>query len=364
MSLPASLRGLLAPALVLTALLFPLASRSEEPSRPRSPAAQSGRDGKQPPANLGRRSMGQSMLQQGRGKAAALSFRRQIADNPQSVAAHVGLGKALVKQGKCGEALEHLLPYVGRVPFGPDAALATAVCSRRLGWLEDALWFDEFALDLDPLHARALTNYALDLDAWGDRAGADAAVDRLEALPRNQSPALYARAVLAIRRGDIDEFDFLARDWEAWGRPERELRRLQAQTWLDLGDPLTAFSVLRETRSIHKSYAELAIRAEAARRLGDPQLALALLDQHGQRPMEGGAISGQRALILTDLGDLEGARAELAEWEGVVDEDLAAARWYLARAEGREADVARYAAEFLAERVSPLRSLDQWVPFR
>jgi thioredoxin-like negative regulator of GroEL len=291
-----------------------------------------------------------------------MSFRRQLQDNPESVVAHVGLGKSLVKIGQCGEALEHLLPYVGRLPFGADAAMATAVCSRRLGWLEDALWFDEYAIDHDPLHARALSNYALDLDAWGDPVGADAVVERIEALPRDQSPALYVRAVLAIRRGQIDEFDFLTRDWEAAGRTERELRRLQAQTWLDLDDPVTAFEVLAETRSLHKSYAELALRAEAARRMGDAELALSLLDQRGKRPMEGGAISGQRALILTDLGDLAGARAELAEWEGVLDEDLCAARWYLARAEGRTADVARFAQDFLAERVSPLRTLEQWIP--
>lgn len=309
-----------------------------------------------------RRQVGLSMLKGGHDKAAAGSFRKQLAENPNSVAAHIGLGRALTRQGRCAEALDHFLPYVGTIPFGVEASLAAAVCSRRLGWLEDALWFDYLGTDLDPLHARALTNLALDLDAWGDRAGAEAVIDRLDVSKGERDPGLYARAVLAIRAGDLDEFDILCTFWEGAGRKANEMRVLRALTWLDMDDPQTALAELERNRTIQKNEAELTELSEALRRVGDPDEALHRLDRREMTAEDGVAVASVRARTLVDLGDLAGADEALASWDGAMDADVLSARWYLARARGDAAGMATYAAAYAEVQESPLRALDHLVP--
>lgn len=309
-----------------------------------------------------RRQIGMSMLKGGHDKAAAGSFRKQLAENPNSVAAHIGLGRALTRQGRCDEALDHLLPFVGTIPFGVEASLAAAVCSRRLGWLEDALWFDHLGADLDPLHARVLTNLALDLDTWGDRLGAEEVIDRLDVSKGDRDPALYVRAVLAIRAGDIDEFDVLSTRWEGAGRKRTELRVLRALTWLDMDDPQSALAELEQNRTIQKNEAELTELAEALRRLGEPDQALHRLDRREIAAEDGLAVAAVRARTLVDLGELAGADAALATWEGALDADVLSARWYIARARGDAEAMAAHAAAYRDVQESPLRVLEHLIP--
>jgi hypothetical protein len=67
--------------------------------------------------------------------------------------------------------------------------------------------------------------------------------------------------------------------------------------------------------------------------------------------------------VYVDQGQLAEAHTILDEYQGQLGADLLASAWYLARAEGRTADMPAFEAEYIANRTSPLRELDQLVPW-
>ncbi len=307
--------------------------------------------------------MGNSMLRSGNNAAAAVSFRKAIKHDPTQVAAHVGLGKSLARDGKCEDALVELLPWVDTVPFGADAALLTSTCAHRLGFLEDAVYFDRLAIDIEPDSARAWSNLALDLQEVGDVVGVAEALDKLDLLGRDgRDASFYPRAVLAIREGNIDEFDILAHLWKRERRSKDELRRLTAQTWLDMDDPVMSLATIESVRKLNRSYQEACTRAEATRRAGDPEGALTLIDRHGKRPLQGSAAEAVRIRARVDSGDIDGARSLLAEYDDIADEEIVASAWYVAHAQDDAAGMARAARDYAEVQVSPLRTLASLVP--
>ena len=325
-----------------------------------------GKGGKAPKAGGEQKvgqSMGNSMLRSGNNAAAAVSFRKAIKHDPTQVAAHVGLGKALARDGKCEDALVELLPYVDTVPFGTDAALLTSTCAHRLGFLEDAVYYDRVAIEIDPENARAWSNLALDLDEANDAVGVAEALEELNGLGRDgRDASMYARAVLAIREGDIDEFDILAQLWKRERRSKEELRRLTAQTWLDMNDPLAALATIEAVHKLNRSYQEMWLRAEAARRAGDAEQALLYIDRHGKRPLQGSAAEAVRIRARVDTGDIAGAQEVLAAYDDIVDDEIVASAWYVARATGDAPGMERAAREYAEVQVSPLRTLESLVP--
>lgn len=309
--------------------------------------------------------MGNALLKKRKNVMAAEMYRKQLATDPESVAAHVGLGKSLARQGRCELALEELAPYADTRPFGADAALLAAICSHRIGFLEDALLYDRLAVELDPDNARAWSNYALDLDEWGDPVGVDEILERLDVLGNDgRDGSLYARAVLALRKGDIDEFDVLTQFWAREGRSKEELRRLLAQSWLDMGDPLAALAVVESVRKLNRSYQEQWLRAEAYRRLGEPETALELIDRHGKRPLQGTAAEAERIRAYVDLGRIADAHEALHAVGDVSDEEIVASRWYVARSQGDTSAQAAAELEYASLRPSPLRKVEYLVPIR
>lgn len=306
---------------------------------------------------------GNMFLKQGSTRAAVSSFRKQLEADPDSAALHVGLGKALARIGQCEEALDHFWPYVGTLPFGAEAALAASTCSSRLGLLDDAILFDRLAVDLDETSARALTNLALDLSSAGDEGGAEVVLDELLHLRRDRDASTYARAVLALRDGRIDDFDRIAFAWEATEGPSLDLRRLQAQAWLDLDDPVAAIDTLANVRRIRNGQQVRHLRAEALRRTGYAEEAALYLEDRPQSVLEGVDSDAVRIRVFADLGQFEQAHAVLAEYEGLQGPEIAASTWYLARREGRDAELPALAAAYEHARQSPLRDLDQLVPW-
>lgn len=307
--------------------------------------------------------MGESFLKQGNFRAAASAFRDELKKNPDAVAAHVGLGKALARMGRCTEGLAELWPHVGTKPFGDEAAILASVCSGRLGLLDDALYFARIGAEWDPDNPRALTQYALTLADMGDLYAADQIIGRLEVLPGPKDASLYAKAVLALRSGDIDAFDQIAWFWPADRASQRDLARLEAQSWLDVGNPIEVVNSIRQIKRMQRGRFSTWLRAEAVRRLGDPEDALDLLDTRNAKLAEGSESDSVRARVLVDLGDLEGAAALLDQYASDIDPEVTASAWYLARARGDRAAMADYARLHRTEESSPRRKLRSLIPW-
>jgi len=317
-----------------------------------------GKDGKR----RGSLGAGNMFLKRGGNKAAAGAFRKQLDKNPDAPAAHVGLGKALTRMGKCEEALTHLWPYVGTLPFGGDAALAASTCSGRLGLLGDAVYFDHLAVELSPESARALTSLALDTAALGDTAATEAALEELLFLRKDRDASAYARANLALRAGDIAAFDDIAALWERDDGPGADLRRLQAQSWLDMDNPRECEAILARLASLRSGNQTRYLRAEAHRRMGYADEAEEYLADRPQSVLEGVDPDSIRVRVAVDLGNFPRAHELLAAYEGLPDPEILASAWYLARAEGRIDALPALEAEYRAVRMSPLRELEQLVP--
>lgn len=301
-------------------------------------------------------------LRQGNNRAAVGAFRKQLEANPNSAALNVGLAKALARVGQCEEALDHFWPYVGTLPFGGDAALAASTCSNRLGLLDDAVFFDRIAVEANPDSARALTNLALDLQAVGDPVGRDEALEELLFLRKDRDASAYARAVIALETGDLDEFDFVAFTWRRDDGPSMDLGRLQGQAWLDVDDPVSALAVLSKLKKIRAGEHTRRLRAEAHRRLGALDEARSHVEDQLQSVSEGGDSDAIRIRVEVDSGNLDAATAILAEYDHDLGIDMTASAWYLARARGDTARIEEYAARYAALQTNPRRTLEQLIP--
>ncbi|MFZ5481499.1 MAG: tetratricopeptide repeat protein [Myxococcota bacterium] len=306
---------------------------------------------------------GNAFLRQGSARASIASFRKTLARDPDSVAAHTGLGRALTRVGRCDEALEHLEPYVGTKAFGPEAALAASTCAGRLGFLEDAVYYGEIAVELDAKSARAWTSLALAYDELGDPVGRDTAMEELLLLRDGRDSSWYAEGVMAIRAGDVDRFDGIAALWRRDNRSSLDLLRLEALSWLDLDDPQAAFDALVPVKTLQAGAQIRSLRAESLRRLGFPETASVYMEDRPNSVLEGPDADAVRARIQADLGDFAAARATLEEYgREPEDADVVASAWYLARETGDAATEAAMAQRYEVLRQSPLRDLRHLVP--
>lgn len=310
-----------------------------------------------------RAAKGNMFLRQGSPRAAVASFRKQLEESPDSTALHIGLGKSLARLGRCEEALDHLWPYVGTLPFGAEAALSASTCSSRIGLLDDAVYFDRIAVDLDPTSARALTNLALDLSSAGDEAGAAEALDDLLFLRPERDASNYARAVLALRTGDLDTFDLVIEAWERDDGASLDMRRLQAQAWLDMDNPPAAMAALENVRRMRNGQQVRHLRSEALRRTGYTAEAAGYLQDRPQSVLEGVDSDAVRVRVHVDERDFAAAHAVLDNYDVIDDAELIASAWYLAAAEGRTDALAALQAEYEHVRTSPLRQLSHLEPW-
>jgi tetratricopeptide (TPR) repeat protein len=302
------------------------------------------------------------MLKQGSYRQAAEAYRLEIAKDASSVPSHLGLGRALTRLGRCDLALAEFWPYVGMKAFSSDVALAAAVCSGRLGFSEDALMFSEIAVDRNPKNPAALTNLALTLDTAGRYEELDALLAELSTVRDDRDASYYARAVLALRSGNIQEFDILADEWPTTGETTMTLAALRGQSWLDLDDPLQVSRVMRKIKRLRRPGLARMVSAEAVRREGDTADAKDLLEARNLRYNDSSDSDAIRVRVLADEGDFEGARAILDGYEVGIDADLVASAWYLA---WHERDVPQMRAMrdlYLTVRVSPLRNLYKLIP--
>lgn len=83
---------------------------------------------------------------QGLPKAARMSWGKEAKENPDSPKSQVGYGEAQARYGDCEAALELLSPYVGEPAFDGKAADSAAQCAARMGYPEEALYYDQAGL--------------------------------------------------------------------------------------------------------------------------------------------------------------------------------------------------------------------------
>lgn len=307
--------------------------------------------------------VGESHLRQGNYLLAVRAFREDLELDPESVPAHVGLGKAYGRMGKCADALNEFWPHVGLPAFGAEAASIAATCANRLGDIEEALFFAEMAYEIRPEDPKYVTSYLLLLDEAGRLDEVDDLLGWLAALRDERDASLYAQAVLAIRRGDLDTFDYLAFVWPEDRRVRTDLARLEAQTWLDLDDPWEVVDSVRKIKRLRRGQYATWLRAEATRRMGLADEAASYLDSRSLKRSQSLSVDAVRARVLADQGDLAGAEEVLGGYGDALDPDLVASRWYLAWRRGDQAAMAREAVSYEHVRLSPLRDLEQLVPF-
>jgi hypothetical protein len=200
------------------------------------------------------------------------------------------------------------------------------------------------------------------LASAGDIGGSEAVLDDLLFLRPDRDASTYARAVLALREGRLEEFDRITFAWERVDGPSLDLRRLQAQAWLDLDDPIATIDTLANAKRMRNGQQVRHLRAEAHRRIGYAEEAALYLEDRPQSVLEGIDSDAVRVRTHADLGQFTEAHALLAEHEGERGPELAASAWYLAKVEGREAELPGLAAAYERVRQSPLRDLAQLVP--
>lgn len=303
-----------------------------------------------------------SELKQGSYRQAAQSFRAEIAQNPDSVPSHLGLGRALTRLGRCDLAMAEFWPYVGMKAFSSDVAMAASVCSGRLGYVEDAILFSQLAVERNPANTVAMTNLVLSLDTAGRTAELDALLDELAATRGDRDASFYARLVLALRRGDLDEFDILAREWPTDRETRLTLLGLVGQSWLDSDDPNEVTRVMRAIKRVRRPGLARFVNAEGARRQGEIAKAADILEGRNLKLNQTNDSDAIRVRVLADEGDFDGARAILDSYDLGTDADLVASAWYLAWHEEDTAEMARLRDLYLTVRVSPLRNLYKLIP--
>ncbi len=306
---------------------------------------------------------GNALLKRGMFRLAATAFSEAVAADPLSSAAHVGLGTALARNGNCADAMPEFRDWSDALNFGARVALLAAHCADRQNEPEVAVAFSLLAWERRMDDRTALARLALDADRVGDRVLVEVATEYLWYVNPEQDESLFVEAALALRRGELGQFDVVDELWRREGRASEEMNRLRARSWLDAGDPLAAYEELRQGgKKLRRGGDSRVMMAETARRLGLLADAERALDSRLMGRLTSADADAVKVRLLVDAGQLADAQALIAGYPDEVSEDLVASRWYLARAVGNEVAETEAAALYQRVRTSPLRSLDQYVP--
>ncbi len=306
---------------------------------------------------------GNALLARGMFRLAAAAFREAVAAEPDSGAAHIGLGVALARNGNCSDALPEFRDWNEARNFGSRVALLAAHCAERQGDAAAAVEFSLRAWESKRNSRTALARLALDADRLHDPVLVEVATEYLWYVNPEQDESLFVEAALALRRGDPTELDIIDTLWRREGRSDEEMNRMRARSWLDVGDPVQAYAELKQGGSKLKRGADSRVMmAETTRRLGLLADADRALDSKLMGLLTGADADAVKARMLVDRGQLADARTLLADYELELEEEVVASRWYLARAEGDAAAMEQEAAAYALARTSPLRTLDQYLP--
>lgn len=301
------------------------------------------------------------MLRGGSPVSELISWRMEYRNRPDSEESHMGLAKALARYGNCEESLEHFWQLSDSLLFDAKAAEAAGQCAARLGYYSDAVYFDQLGLERNPENVRLLGMLAVHYDFLDQPAEVAKVLHTLDGLAQGGDPALYARMSMAVRHGDLELVDQNRQNWQDQGWPLAELRRFDAQIWMDVGDPHMAVKkvVPRDTLSFGRY-----IYAEAYRRQGEASTAVTMIEGDKVRVGQGWGCDAVLARALVDQGQAPDAAAILNSYPPEAPVEILASRWYLAQSQGDTAAADHWAKAWTKVNPNPLRRLDQLIPIR
>ncbi len=264
-----------------------------------------------------------AMLEQGTPKTRLIAEKirlRQAPDDPSRVAKW---GVALAEYGRCGDALDVLHEVLADDPDLPEAWMAAAECSRRIGLSSDGLDFLRRGRRLDPDHEgmRQLEQYYLAAtNGWQQGEGLSDFEDEFE-------PVCHlTRAAILAQQGDVEGYDRERALCLQGGRSVWAFWRLDAQMWLVVDDPIAVLHTVGPVRRGRGP--SRPIFAEAQRRLGDLEGARTLLEHSEVEVSEGLRHDAVMARIREDLGQETAAQEILHRYGPSELEVLEIARKY------------------------------------
>lgn len=278
----------------------------------------------------------------------------------------VRIGQARMSLNECDDGLASALPHRALVAWTPATSSAAAACFARQGRFGEAVYWQEEAVLLAPQTASYWVMLGIFRTRLGDHQLGQEAFLEAEMLDANNTQLLVAQGAFALDRGDFTVLDEVRERLDATdprGHPMGLV--LGARLELDLGnDDLAMAMGLTVMRRGGTSAIVNAVTIEALRRSGDLDLAERIMNRVNNQAQNSPSLAGARVRVAVDRGRLEEATEALAEAEArkPFDPDVVAAAWYLARARGDAAELARREDQWATVNTSPLRNLDQQIP--
>ncbi len=311
----------------------------------------------------------QQKLLAGRYFEALQEFRDVTEETPSLPGGWIGLARSYAGLGQCAEAIEAIAPWRASGAYNARAAVVEGWCWYRLGEYSQAIETADDALLLKPNLAPALYLRGLSEAASGDSVALAVTLEELQPTLRGEIMGPLAEGWDAVERGD--EADLLAATHTLAGltllyadsgvAPQMAL--MEAQRSLDVGDPLTAYEVLTATLDSTGDQVRVQLlRAEALRRMGRAQAALAVFRAPNLRPRNSSLPRAIRVRVLVDLGRTDAAIGRFADLLASPHPEDAASGWYLARAVGDEVRQAQFRDAWQVLNLNPDRTLEQLIP--
>jgi len=302
------------------------------------------------------------LIDAGQPRRAAPVFRAELAKNPLNHAARVGLGRALSSMNRCEESLIHLRAGFPTDAWTAKAALAEARCHWRAGDVSLARVAFVETLAMNAALTPARHEFVLFLIEQGDYDEALWHIGQMEAHGKTNHRPRVLMLRLTIQSGlnpwgQLEQLRVELKENPQSGG-HQQLLTSEGLLWLDDGDPDRAAIALNDAVWVDTSYEAAVIwRAEALRRSGFTDDARQVAWRRTLR--ESSLLHPIRARVLADLGDLDGARAELELSPPGAPETLAS-QWYVAERAGQ--DSTAWATVWEETPHPPGRTLDQLLP--
>jgi tetratricopeptide (TPR) repeat protein len=278
-----------------------------------------------------------AMIDAGQPRRAGPVLRAMLAEDPSNHEARATLGRALSVMGRCDEALVHLGAARPTTGWAGRIAEAEGSCHLRHGRLSEAAVAYEEALWMNPKLISAQHALVLLRLQQGDWSAAEEGIARIAASERKPLRAGILRVEMARAKGEDPGIDLLELERGLRGMrgklAKHQLHFLKGKIWLDANAPELAQKAFAASIDLMPSHEGSVLgRAEALRRLGRTAEA----QSAATRPIlkHSVLIPPIRARILMDLGDVQGAKAKLAESTFPKHLEVVATQWYLAQATG------------------------------
>lgn len=319
--------------------------------------------------------LAEAKLQAGQPLLAADAAYQCVQEDPSILSCWGVMARARARLGQCGLVRDVFTKLRPTAEWDGALAMAEGLCGLRRGELSFAFGVLDEALmlrDRDPVPRFERAIAALRSHRF------EQALEDMEAL-HEADPTLGVNAPgqepwmadlidawwQLETAGNIDGALALARDFpgEAGSTTRSQWSLLECRRWLEVGDPFEAELAARTSLSGAVGQTRLiACRLEALRRMRDDSESWIVVTRPWHKLADSVAMDAVKVRMHVDQGELPEAKALLAKLVMDADPDVVASAWYVARAEGDAAAMARYAAEYARWGQPKGRELESYIP--